>query len=110
MRDSIREGRRERTGSHPQASRARWRRDGREIFYVSTDLRMMVVPVQITPEVKLGTPTTLFAIANKHWVVFDVSPDGTRFLVITPEVVASEQPLTAIDNIVPKGAGSTIPK
>ena len=79
---------------------ARWSRDGREIFYVSSDLRMMAVPVRTTPAVELGIPATLFAIPNKHWRSFDVSPDGKRFLIIVPEVVANEQPLTAILNIV----------
>jgi hypothetical protein len=37
---------------------------------------------------------------------YDVSPDGQRFLVIIPEVVASEQPLTAYVNIVSKSEGS----
>ena len=82
---------------------ARWSRDGREIVYVSSDLRMMAVPVRTTPAVELGTPSTLFAIANKHWVSFDMSPDGKRFLVIIPEVVANEQPLTAFLNVIPLG-------
>jgi eukaryotic-like serine/threonine-protein kinase len=76
----------------------RWSRDGREIFYVSPDMRMMSVPVRTTPTLELGKPATLFAIANKQWRGFDASPDGQRFLVITPEVVANEQPLTAIRN------------
>lgn len=76
----------------------RWSRDGREIFYVSSDLRMMSVPVRTTPTLELGKPATLFAVANRHWVGFDASPDGKRFLIITPEVVANEEPLTAIQN------------
>ncbi len=78
---------------------ARWSRSGREIVYVSPDLRMMAVPVQTTPEVVLGKPTTLFAMAIKRWTSFDVSPDGERFLVVIPEIVAGEQPLTAILNM-----------
>ena len=81
---------------------ARWNRDGREILYVSSDLRMMSVPVRTTPSVELGTPSTLFAVPGKRWVSFDLSPDGKRFLVIIPEVVGSEQPLTAFLNMAPK--------
>jgi hypothetical protein len=81
---------------------ARWSRDGREIVYVSSDLRMMAVPVRTKPALELGTPATLFAIANKRWVSFDLSPDGQRFLVIIPEVVGSEQPLIAILNMARK--------
>jgi eukaryotic-like serine/threonine-protein kinase len=83
---------------------ARWSRDGREVLYVSSDLRMMSVPVRVTPTLELGKPLTLFAIANKNWMGFDVSPDGKRFLIITPEVVANEQPLTAIQNWNPARA------
>ncbi len=83
---------------------ARWSRDGREIVYVSSDLRMMSVPLRTTPTVDLGTPATLFAIASRHWISFDVAPDGNRFLVIVPEVVANDQPLTAILNM-PKAPG-----
>ena len=76
---------------------ARWTGDGREIVYVSADLRMMAVPVRKTTSLlELGTATTLFAIASKQWLSFDMSPDGQRFLVIIPEVVANEQPLTAV--------------
>jgi Tol biopolymer transport system component len=81
---------------------ARWTRGGREIVYLSPDSRMMAVPVRTSPVVELGTPSTLFATANRRRVSFDVSPDGERFLVIIPEIVASEQPLTAILNMAPQ--------
>ena len=84
---------------------ARWNRDGREIVYISSDMRMMAVPVQTAPAVRLGTPVTLFAAASKRWVSYDMSPDGKRFLVIIPEVIANEQPLTAFLNVGPKGGG-----
>ena len=67
------------------------------------DLRIMAVPFEtMTPAVKLGTPVTLFANPNKQWVSFDMSPDGERFLMVLPEVVANEQPLTALLNVMPK--------
>lgn len=87
---------------------ARWTRDGREIVYVSPDLKMMAVPVRTSPTVSLGTPAALFAVANKRWVSFDVSADGTRFLVIVPEVNANEQPLTAFLNAIPRTQDSRV--
>ena len=85
-------------------SDARWTGDGREIVYVSADLRMMAVPVRkTTPFLELGTATTLFAIASKQWLAFDMSRDGKRFLVIIPQVVANEQPLTAVLKVGSKG-------
>jgi Tol biopolymer transport system component len=89
---------------------ARWSRGGREIVYVAPDLRMMAVPVQTTPEVVLGTPTTLFVMSIKRWMSFDVSPDGERFLVIIPEIVAGEQPLTAFINVAPRGQPGKAPR
>jgi hypothetical protein len=65
-------------------------------------LRMMAVPVRTTPTIELGTPVALFAMATKRWVSFDASPDGNRFLVIVPEVVANEQPLTAMLGVLPR--------
>src|SRR5262249_29115979 len=38
----------------------RWRADGRELFYVSADRRLMVVPTTIGPAFEAGTPETLF--------------------------------------------------
>ena len=42
----------------------RWNRDGREILYVASDLRMITVPVRTSPAVELGTPATLFALTD----------------------------------------------
>jgi hypothetical protein len=92
--------------SNGGGSDARWRRDGREIVYVSSDSRMMAVAVRTTPAFELGRPVTLFANASKPWISYDLSPDGKRFLVIIPEVVASEQPLTAFLNMMPKSGRS----
>ena len=62
----------------------RWRNDGREIFYVSADSRMMAVTVnpgsetfevgQVTPLFKAELPATRSPYA--------VTPDGQRFLII----------------------------
>ncbi len=38
----------------------RWRRDGRELFYISPDWTMMAVPVNSTPVFHAGTPQALF--------------------------------------------------
>jgi eukaryotic-like serine/threonine-protein kinase len=62
----------------------RWRADGREIFYLSEDLKLMAVPVGTGPS--FGIPTLLFqtrvpagVTANRtHYVP---TRDGQRFLV-----------------------------
>ncbi len=62
-----------------------WSRDGREIFYRDGD-RMMVVPLQIEPAFRPGTPRMLFeapfASNPGGYPNYDVSLDGTRFIMV----------------------------
>ena len=65
----------------------RWRGDGRELFYVAADRRMMAVDVQTGPPRRYGTPRALFLTQLKYlWQDtrnhYDVTPDGQRFLVL----------------------------
>jgi Tol biopolymer transport system component len=67
----------------------RWRRDGKELFYITSDGKsVMAVPVELTPSFKAGTPVRLFSIGSETGfrgrarnVPYDVSPDGQRFLI-----------------------------
>ena len=77
---------------------ARWSRDGRELFYVSADRRLMAVPVRTTPTLEVGTPVPLFTLQGRAWSDFAVSGDGKRFLAVVPQAFAGEQPLTVILN------------
>jgi Tol biopolymer transport system component len=66
----------------------RWRRDGRELFYVATDRQLMALPVTPGEPFVHGVATPLFdARIKPHWYnarnVFDVSRDG-RLLVMAP--------------------------
>ena len=70
----------------------RWRGDGRELFYISPDGRMMSVPVSAAPDFAPGAPVTLFATrifdlngAQKgHYSrKYTVTHDGQRFLIST---------------------------
>jgi Tol biopolymer transport system component len=61
----------------------RWRRDGRELFYLE-DVTLIAVPVRATPEFSPGPAVRLFSNAALHtWheANYDVSPDGMRFLL-----------------------------
>jgi hypothetical protein len=81
------------------AQSPRWSRDGRELFYLSGDRRLMSVAVRTAPSLELGSPRPLFELKGKSsWSTFDVSPDGKRFLAVVPEVVANELPLSVIAN------------
>ena len=71
-------------GAHP-----RWRRDGKELFYISADSKMMAVDVSLSPAFKPGVPHALFqtAILGAAQVVnetrYDVTADGQKFLINT---------------------------
>ena len=81
------------------ASVVRWSRDGRELFYLAGDLRLMAVPVRTSPSLQLGVPSPLFQLkGHSRWRSFDVSTDGTRFLAIEPESLADERPLSVVVN------------
>jgi Tol biopolymer transport system component/DNA-binding winged helix-turn-helix (wHTH) protein len=76
-------GERKWTISTSGASQLRWRRDGREIFYVEGG-SLVAVPVRTEPEFAAGTPVRLFAhSAFATWTDpnYDVSADGQRVLV-----------------------------
>jgi WD40-like Beta Propeller Repeat len=83
-----------------------WNPDGRELFYLSADRHLMSVPFRTSPALQLGSPTELFLLKGREWRrVFNdaynslaVSPDGKRFLVLIPDVLADELPLTAVLN------------
>ena len=68
---------------------ARWRRNGRELFYISPDSRMMSVEVTTGPVLQFGTPRPLFQTEivdtgiRTGPISWDVAPDGNRFLIIT---------------------------
>jgi hypothetical protein len=76
-------------------AQVRWRRDGRELFYVAMDGRLMAVAIRFAAggqDVEVGTPTPLFvthvggAVRGLDRQQYVVSPDGQRFLMsVVPE-------------------------
>jgi Tol biopolymer transport system component len=79
-------------------TQVRWRRDGKELFYIAADQSLMAVPIGVTAgAAKLGIPVRLFqirtapvrSISRQQYVV---SADGQRFLIIT----AGDAPLSPI--------------
>jgi hypothetical protein len=68
---------------------ARWRGDSREIFYLAADGKMMAVSVKMesgpTGSLSAGAPQVLFSppLPGRlfpHTPLYDVTPDGRRFL------------------------------
>jgi serine/threonine protein kinase len=71
----------------------RWRRDGRELFYMAPDGSMMAVAV--TPQAVFGVPQRLFQLSiNLSW---DVDSTGTRFLFAIPSGQTAP-PFTVVRN------------
>ena len=67
-------------------SQARWRRDGKEIFYVAPDRTLMAVSVVISRrELSVAEYQPLFRMEYPYgaYHAFDVTADGRRFLVNT---------------------------
>jgi eukaryotic-like serine/threonine-protein kinase len=77
----------------------RWSRDGRELFFLSSDRRLMAVPVRTSPTLAVGAPVALFQLPGRRiWKDYDVAPDGTRFLAVVTDVLGDEQPMTVVLN------------
>jgi Tol biopolymer transport system component len=76
---------------------ARWRGDGRELFYLALDGNIMSVSVEAHgSDLMLGRPQRLFQLSADG--NFDVSADGQRFLVMTPAQKEEQPPLSLVFN------------
>ena len=63
----------------------RWRHDGRELFYLASDRKLMAVDITLSPSFEAGVPRRLFDTRvlttsdfRNHYVV---TADGQRFLI-----------------------------
>jgi eukaryotic-like serine/threonine-protein kinase len=79
----------------------RWRGDGREIYYLSEDRKLMAVAVGAGPS--FAVPKTLFQTRVPEGVTsrrthYVPSRDGQRFLVNTQSSDASPNPITVVLN------------
>jgi eukaryotic-like serine/threonine-protein kinase len=82
----------------------RWRGDGKELFYLSPDDKLMAVPVKIGANFDTGTPTALFqaypretVAATSEQFFYDVSQDGQKFLINT-QLKSAIRPMSVVLN------------
>ena len=81
---------------------AAWRGDGRELFYVAPDGRLMAVPVAPSSSgLAFGVPRALFRIPIRHALGlsdrdYAVSRDGQRFLVLERPGDAIASPIVVV--------------
>jgi hypothetical protein len=76
-----------------------WRRDGKEIYFLSPSGQLMAVDVTAGASLELGTPKALFASfvvdPNQTGHNYAVSADGQRFLV-RKQIRAGSLPATTV--------------
>jgi Tol biopolymer transport system component/tRNA A-37 threonylcarbamoyl transferase component Bud32 len=78
----------------------RWRRDGKELYYLGADGTMMAADVTLAAKPTSGLPAPLFQTGlspSPNVPQYDVSADGTRFLILTPSRPGGE-PITFVLN------------
>jgi eukaryotic-like serine/threonine-protein kinase len=79
----------------------RWRGDGKELYYLTLDGKMMAVEVEGNGKIKAGIPHILFSTglvvdpANNQYAV---ASDGQRFLILKPVSEATATPITVVLN------------
>jgi dipeptidyl aminopeptidase/acylaminoacyl peptidase len=78
----------------------RWRRDGKELFYLAPDRQLMSVEVNGKGEAfEVGAVRPLFRTrAAAPALTYDVTADGQRFLVINSVEEEESSPLTLVVN------------
>src|SRR5262245_45667118 len=84
-------------GNHP-----RWRRDGRELFYYSTDGKLMAAQVRSGASFEVGAPVSLFEFRavtpGAVLAPYAVTGDGQRFLINALVETEPNAPLTVVVN------------
>ena len=87
-------------------AQVRWRRDGRELFYIALDGRLTAVPIMLGADgktVEVGTGVPLFAVHTSAVVDnlrqhYAVSQDGQRFLINVVKEEAAPPPIEIVMN------------
>ncbi len=86
-------------------SEPRWRRDGKELYYIAPDGKLMAVDVKVgSSAFEAGAARSLFQTRRREHIAaadlfsYDVSADGQRFLVNTDVGEVTSSPLTVVLN------------
>jgi Tol biopolymer transport system component len=82
----------------------RWRGDGKELFFVSTDGKIMAAPVKSGTNFDAEMAIELFQanprerVATSEQMIYDVSADGRRFLINTQVKKETARPMSVVLN------------
>jgi Tol biopolymer transport system component len=79
-----------------------WRNDGKELFYLTEEGKIMSAEIKIGRKLEIGVPQQLFqpSLKFKDDYPYAVSSDGARFLVNTLGDVNNPAPMTIVLNWV----------
>ena len=92
------------TGAKWQVSRdggrvAKWRRDGRELYWLQPDGTMMAAEVSMGQTFQPGNVAALFGTGPMNATArYGVTADGKRFLVAARDETEGPQPVTVVQN------------
>jgi Tol biopolymer transport system component len=79
-----------------------WARNGRELFYLNGKGEMATLALAPGPGFSVGQPKVLFSaspfVLGDNVGVYDVSPDGRRFVMVRPATGAGESELVVVQN------------
>jgi DNA-binding winged helix-turn-helix (wHTH) protein/Tol biopolymer transport system component len=75
----------------------RWRGDGKELFYVASDGKLMSVDIRAKPVFEAGAPRPLFQLPP-GFLGGDVTADGRHFLIGVPVAQSASVPFTVVLN------------
>ncbi|HJV21756.1 MAG TPA: protein kinase, partial [Holophagaceae bacterium] len=89
----------------------RWRKDGKELYFMDNEGTLYAVPVRLTPTFEAGRPTALFKSGLRPTppdyyggaANYDVAGDGNRFLLLTVPRRGSPPPINVILHWKPPG-------
>jgi Tol biopolymer transport system component len=79
----------------------RWRGDGKELYYLASDGKLMAVEIATNPVFRAGVPKALFQAPQsvstiQHW--WDLTSDGKRFLFPARAGQVAQAPFTVVLN------------
>jgi hypothetical protein len=79
----------------------RWRRDGKEMFYLAPDRKLMLVPIAVPGAFDAAAPRPLFETMIPFGDLgisqaYDVSPDGQRFVIAGFDPLSPPSPITVV--------------
>ena len=82
-------------------SAARWREDGKELYFISSGRQLMAVPMNESAEkISPGEPRTLFRVRSvlRNGFTYEPAANGKKFLFNDPLVEQAPVPITVIVN------------